>query len=180
MANDTTQTITISKSNEVGFPDVYEADISDTPLKIKAIYEGGGQFSVDLIFTASPSATIQLTSFTSTLNSANVTQSGSNALTLSGSAINIFTDAYYQFIMPDKTLKILKADTTEQYLSLIKWEPPSTKMTTVTHSITYLVTPVSSVIDIPYTATSTFTQDIFWQWRTAIAQFRTVLSKGTI
>jgi hypothetical protein len=82
--------------------------------------------------------------------------------------------------MHDKTLKILKADTTEKYLSLIRWEPPSIKMLTATHSITYLVTPSALDGDLPYTTTSTFTQDVFWQWRTAIAQFGTVLAKGTI
>jgi len=173
--------LSITKSSESGFPDVYEADPAELQLKIKAVYEYGGPFSVNLIFVNTPAVSVQLISFTSTLNGTNVVQSGVNSFTLSGSAINLFNDAYYQFIMPDKTLKILKADTTETYLSLIKWEPPSVKMLTATHSITYLVTPlVPSAEELPYTTTSTFTQDIFWQWRIAIAQFRTVLAKGTI
>jgi len=179
--------LSIAKSSESGFPDVYEADSSDTQLKIKAVYEGGGPFSVNLTFapvpvqgSSSSTVTTTLISFTSTLDGTSVVQNGSNSFTLSGAAANVFTDAYYQFIMPDKTLKILKADTTEKYLSLIRWEPPSIKILTATHSITYLVTPSALGEDLPYTTTSIFTQDVFWQWRTAIAQFGTVLAKGTI
>lgn len=179
--------LNITKSSESGFPDVYEADALDLQLKIKAVYEYGGPFSLNLTIAPTPvqgsaasTVTTTLISFTSTLDGTNVVQNGGNSFTLSGSAVNVFNDAYYQFIMPDKTLKILKADTTEEYLSLIRWEPPSVKMLTATHSITYLVTPIGVSEDLPYTTTSTFTQDVFWQWRIAIAQFRTVLAKGTI
>ena len=173
--------LSITQSNESGFTDVYEYNEVITPYTIKAVYEGGGAFSVDITFSAtSPSvATVSLISFQSTLEGTTVTQISPNTLRLSGNALNVFTDAYYQFIMPDKTLKILKADTTEKYLSLIKWEPPSTKILNATHSITYSVTS-TDISELGGITTSVFDQDVFWQWRYALQQFGDLLSKGTI
>lgn len=173
--------LNITQSNESGFSDVYEYSEIVTPYTIKAVYEGGGEFSVDITFSGeSPTVTtVSLVSFTSTLEGTTLSEVVPNTFRLSGNALNVFTDAYYQFIMPDKTLKILKADTTEEYLSLIKWEPPSVKIFNAVHSITYLVTS-TDVNEFSGITTSVFDQDVFWQWRYALQQFNLVLSKGTI
>lgn len=175
--------LSISKSNESGFPGVYEYnDISDE-YTIKAVYEGSGAFSVDIQFTAVDSgiATIELLSAVSTLQNTTITQISPNTLRLSGNASNVFTDAYYQFIMPDKSLKILKADTKEAYLSLIRWAPPAIKILHATHTITYLASQTGEFGElIETTETVIFSQDVFWQWRYALQQFNTLLSKGTI
>ena len=173
--------LNVTQSNESGFTDVYEYSEIITPYTIKAVYEGGGEFSVDITFSGvSPAvATVELVSFQSTLEGTTLSQVAPNTFRLSGNALNVFTDAYYQFIMPDKTLKILKADTTEEYLSLIKWEPPSIKILNAVHSITYLVTS-TDISELGGITTSVFNQDVFWQWRYALQQFNLVLSKGTI
>lgn len=173
--------LSITKSNEVGFPDVYEYNDVITPYTIKSVYEGGGVFSVDITFSGiSPAVTtVSLISFESTLEGTNVTQVTPDTFRLSGNALNVFTDAYYQFIMPDKTLKILRADTTEEYLSLVRWEPPSVKIFNAVHSITYLVT-TTDLIELGGITTSVFNQDVFWQWRYALQQFSDLLAKGTI
>lgn len=174
--------LSISKTNESGFPDVYEYNDVSNEYTIKAVYEGGGAFSVDVIFAAVDTgvATVSLVNFSSTLENTNVIQISPNTLRISGNALNVFTDAYYQFIMPDKQLKILKADTTEVYSSLIKWEPPAVKVFHAVHSITCNVTTIGGDLSGITLQTFEFTQDVFWQWRYALQQFSTLLAKGTI
>lgn len=182
--------------NESGFPGINENPITGN--RIRAVYEYGASFSVDVHFWeesvdelgAVTTIPITITEFAFTPYDTNMkcTKKNSDTLTISGSIGQTFKDAYYNFIMPDKSVKTLPMDTKEKYLALVKWSPPSKKQDDVSHSlaITYKYTPsvaVGSTINLGeqiVTETKTFVQGIYWNYYIATDQFRTLVSKGII
>lgn len=183
-------------SNESGFPGINENPISGN--RIRAAYEYGAAFSIDVHFWeesvdetgAITILPITLTEFTFTPYDTNLkcVKVNSDTLTISGSIGQTFKDAYYNFIMPDKSVKTLPMDTKEKYLALVKWSPPNKKQDDVTHSltITYKYTPnaTSGSILTPteqiVTETKTFVQGIYWSYPIAVGQFQQLLAKGVI
>lgn len=195
-------TINITLTNLVGFPGLSQNDPSNPLVQtiLPSIYEYGNTFSIDANFTYVPTGeedpyidieldyinVITNLSLTSTLT---VEQIGLKSLRISGRAIDIFTDAFYQFIMPDNSLKILPPDTKEFFLALVRYSPPGVKRKTVTHSINYDVTykPNTSPVgggtpatELTINNTTAFTQDVVWNYNIAVQQFNTVLAKGVI
>lgn len=183
-------------SNESGFPGIDENSVIGN--RIKAVYEYGATFSVDVHFweesvdelNAITIIPITITEFTFSPYDTNIkcVKKNSDTLTISGSIGQTFKDAYYNFIMPDKSVKTLPMDTKEKYLALVKWSPPSTKRDDVTHLLTiaykYTPTTATGTTLIPteqsITETKTFVQGIYWSYPIAVGQFQSVLSKGTI
>jgi hypothetical protein len=156
---------------------------------IDGVYEGGDLFSVDIGFavpipagegsvTYEPVTITKIISMQSDVTGVTFTKVG-DTIRISGSATGVFVDAYYQFIMKDKSLKILPANTQEPYLSIVKWSPPSVKY----------IYDVPYTIKIKYTSattpgeteeTVTILQDIYWTYPPAVAAFKALLAKGTI
>ena len=184
----------ITKTNVSGFPGIAsrytDPEGAGPPQNvIDGVYEGGDLFSVDIGFTVpipgpgeeityEPVTITKLVSAQSDIAGVTFTKV-ENTIRISGSATGVFVDAYYQFIMKDKSLKILPANTQEPYLSIVKWSPPSVKY----------IYDVPYTIKIKYTSpttlseteeTITILQDIYWTYPPAVAAFKALLAKGTI
>ena len=121
---------------------------------------------------------VEFTSYNTNVDGLTCTQLNSTTLKISGIALNVFTDAYYKFLMQDNSVKILPANTTEKYKALIEWSIPENKIAPINHTISAKVTNLQ---DATFSQVSnTLTHDAYWKLESAIAQFRTILSKGTI
>lgn len=191
-------TINITLSNPVGFPGLAQNDPSNPLVQtiLPSVYEYGNIFSIDANFTYVPTGEedpyidieldyISVSTTLSATSTLTVQQVGPKSLRISGRAIDIFTDAFYQFIMPDNSLKILPPDTTEFFLALVRYSPPGIKRKTVTHTVNYDITYQPNPSDPLATGqtinnTTAFTQDIVWNYNIAVQQFNAVLAKGVI
>lgn len=195
-------TINITLTNPVGFPGLSQNDPSNPLVQtiLPSVYEYGNTFSIDANFSYVPTGEedpyidieLDYISVSTNLSAASiltVQQVGPKSLRISGKAIDVFMDAFYQFLMPDNTLKILPADTKEFFLALVRYNPPSLKRKTVTHIVNYDITYVpnpspsgggSPGTELTINSITTFTQDIVWNYNTAVQQFNTVLAKGVI
>jgi hypothetical protein len=191
-------TINITQSNLVGFPGLSQNNPADPLVQtiLPSIYEYGSTFSIDVNFAYVPTGEedpyidieldyISVTTNLSATSTLTVQQVGPKVLRISGRAIDIFTDAFYQFIMPDNSLKILPPTTSEFFLALVRYSPPGLKRKTVTHTINYDVTYTPNPSDplateVTINNTTAFTQDVVWNYNIAVQQFNTVLAKGVI
>lgn len=194
-------TINITLSNPVGFPGLTQNDPSNPLVQtiLPPVYEYGNTFSIDANFTYVPTGEedpyidieldyISVSTTLSATSTLTVQQIGPKSLRISGRAIDIFTDAFYQFIMPDNSLKILPPDTTELFLALVRYSPPGVKRKTVTHTVNYDLTYIPNPsgggggggTELTINSTTAFTQDIVWNYNIAVQQFNAVLAKGVI
>lgn len=191
--------INISLTNAIGFPGLSQNNPANPLVQtiLPSIYEYGNSFSIDAVFTyvpetmsegsEDPYSDIELTykGYTTEIDTV-VSQINTKTFRISGRAIDVFLDAFYQFLMPDNTLKILPADTTETFLALTRYNPPSIKRKTVTHTINYdlkyIANPLASSTTQPMTINNNivFTQDVVWNYDIAVTQFQNVLAKGVI
>ena len=176
--------LSISRLNEVGFPGIVE--LTNDPeggdaapvSRIKAIYEYGDPFSVDfkfedrVILEGSPDV---ITPAIIEIVSTNLPVSGISVVKIA----SVFTDSYYEFIMKDKSIKILPPNTTEEFLSIITWSPPLTKFIDTTYvlnlNVALSTTPTIQTLEV-----LNLSQGVYWYYPTAVQAFRTLLSKGTI
>ena len=187
--------LSISRLNEVGFPGIVE--LTNDPeggdaapvSRIKAIYEYGDPFSVDfkfedrVILEGSPDvitpAIIEIVSTNLPVSGISVVKIASDTLRISGTPSQVFTDSYYEFIMKDKSIKILPPNTTEEFLSIITWSPPLTKFIDTTYvlnlNVALSTTPTIQTLEV-----LNLSQGVYWYYPTAVQAFRTLLSKGTI
>lgn len=183
-----------NKQNEVGFPGITETTndpeggSAAPPNRIKAVYEYGGSFSVELKFIEYSVDPILLTAiespvvisqfaFTPYDSGIKCEKLSDDTLKISGDLGMIFTDSVYNFIMPNRTIKALPANTTEKFLTITSWTPPSQKIRDIAHqlSVTYTSTGVTTT-----TESITINQEIHWRYSTAVAGFRALLAKGSI
>lgn len=178
----------------MGFPGIVETTNDPEggsvapPNRIKAVYEYGGVFSVELKFIeysvdpmllTSIESPVVISAFTFTPYDSGVKceKLSDDTLKISGDLGIIFTDSVYNFIMPDRTIKTLPANTSEQFLTITSWTPPNEKVRDIAHQLS--VTYTSS--DVPATTESiTISQEIHWKYSTAVAGFRALVAKGTI
>lgn len=182
----------ITKSNMSGFPTIAsrytDPEGGGAPANvIDGVYENGDPFSVDILLQEPDPSTdpptllpITITEFSADINIAGIkiVKKSDDTINISGSPSSIFIDSFYQFIMPDKSLKILPADTKETYLSIVKWSPPSVKyIYDVPYQIKlkYVSTLTGVTIE-----TLTILQDIYWTYPPAVAGFKALLARGTI
>jgi hypothetical protein len=185
----------IVKSNASGFPvpaipsRYNDPEGTGAPVNtLEGVYENGSTFSVDIaiqeeVIVESSIAYIDVpvTSVTASNLPSGITVSKfTDKIRISGSPFSVFTDSFYQFVMKDRSLKILPVDTTEPVLAIVRWSPPSTKIAydvPYTINLKYMSSGVSSV---EVSETITILQDIYWNYGVAVTGFRNALAKGTI
>lgn len=184
-------TIKIVKSNASGFPipaipsRYNDIEGATTPVNVlEGVYENASAFSVDITIQEedlSGELPVYIDVPVTQVISSNppfgitISKQGSN-IRISGSPSKIFTDSFYQFVMQDKSVKILPADNTESTLKLIRWSPPSTK---IAYDVPYVINFKYSSNGIEIPETITILQDIYWDYGVAITEFRNVLAKET-
>lgn len=147
-------------------------------------YDGAGLFTADINFYEEFEAgtpilqEIELVSYNSPVNGFVVTQHNATTLRLSGTASNVIPGSFFTFLMPDKTIKVLPPDTTEDFDTLLAWNPPGPKMIQVTHTMDVRIkkTPSSS----NYIETLNVTQEIYWRYQFGIQAFQSLLARGRL
>ena len=97
------------------------------------------------------------------------TQINANTIRIDGPILNVFTDQYYQFVLPDLSTPILPFDTEEEFYSLIKYQKPASN--TILFEYSFLVN------DLYDTAVY---QWINWKYETAVNNIQALASKGTL
>lgn len=186
------EALELVKSSQSGFPGIStrytdpEGGTGFPPNTIDPVYEDGDFFSVDFLLRSPVNSgefvTYKAVTIVSIIPNINidgirVSKKSSNIITLSGSPSNVFTDSYYEFIMKDRTIKKLPSNTTEDFLSVIRWSPPSTKFlydVPYDMRIRYTVEGDTGVYEDPIT----IRQDVYWNMYTSLSNFRKFVSKG--
>lgn len=88
---------------------------------------------------------------------------------LEGPIFNVFTDQFYQFVLPDMSTPILPFDTQQQFYSLIKYQKPAKNSTELKYDFL-----INNTID-----TSIY-QIIVWRYQTAVNNIQNLVSKGLV
>lgn len=124
-------------------------------------------------------ANIELLSYSGS-NGFICTQTTNKTVSVSGIPKQVFTDAYYQFLMNDNTVKTLPQDTQEDFKALVRWSPPKSKEITITHNFLVKINYLEDTL--PKTAIQVLTvpQTIRWRLDLAVVAFRNALAKGKI
>lgn len=184
--------LNIVKSNESGFPGLATRYTdpeggSGVPANVlQPVYESGDFFSVDVQLRSPVTSTetvtylaVEITELTPSVNVEGIKVSliSTDTLRISGSPSSVFVDAYYEFIMKDKSIKKLPANTTEDFLSIIRWSPPSIKLL---EDVPYNIKLKYKVVGdtVVNEETLTVLQDIYWSYSTSISNFRSFVSRG--
>ena len=188
----------ITQANISGF--TAPADQSSQEQFLPAAYEFVDSFSVDIIFEgkyeqidtvvdpttgASSSTTSYVyqyaTNVTSSFDFASlgIEFSKPNAYTvrLVGPAESVFTNQFYQFKMPDMSLKMLPANTTEPFLGLVHYQMPSPTYTMKEY-------PFAVTIPATYGSTSTVVENttmsqwFYWKYQVAVSNVAAINARG--
>ena len=156
---------------------------------IPTVYEAAG-FSIDLQFEGSyaseadpPEITYQNATAVSlttnvAINGLVATKPNAYTYRITGAWANAFTNSYYQFIMQDYSLKVLPPTTTEDWISLIRYQMPSP--TSIQKDIVFSVTiPADPILGgAPTTENVTMSQWVFWNFASARASVINLVSLG--
>lgn len=104
------------------------------------------------------------------------TQINNYTIRIDGPILNVFTDQFYQFAVPDDTTPIpnittpiLPFDTDVEFYSVIKYQKPS--VNTVLFNYTFLVNNTFNTVVYQW---------INWRFDTAVNNIRNLASKGTL
>lgn len=202
---------TLTQSNLFGFPGLPSNEGNPTfQTIIKPVYEFGDEFGLDLDFAYSGGeeyidVNVYLTGFSSEISIFNVTQINTKKFRITGRAVNIFLDQYYEFNMSTTgvVLKRLPPDTTEDFAALVRYEPPNVFRLTKTHTINYRVeytpnpnfgasagnpsanppvpaTPASPLAPLIINTSTAFSQDVVWRYDRAVQNVQALLARGKL
>lgn len=155
-------TLRISKLNSTGFTAPQAEVIPEDQTYLDSAYEALDIFSVDIKFEgqyqeySDPAGGGEPTyvyanaiDVTSTVDwsSIGITYSKPNAYTvrLAGPATNVFINQFYQFKMSDYSVKILPADTQEEFFGLVQYQMPSPTYIMKTYPFTVTI-PKENVV----------------------------------
>jgi hypothetical protein len=155
--------------------DVYEVDSFSFDLTYQLYSEIAGE----TVTQTNVDTEIELISYSSgEITGLSAVKIDDQTVRISGAISDAFNDAFYRFVMPDYSVKLLPASTTEEYLALIEWSIPSIKIKDFTHTVICKVTNLED--DTFEERTNTFPQTVYWKLEPALLQFRNILAKGKI
>lgn len=161
-----------------------EAPTDEISTGFVPIYENAGVFTAELSYEteAAPGAPLTpapftLISYTAPFQGFTATQKNNMTIKITGTATNVFQGSAYEFLMPDNTVQTLPVDTNADFLTLVKWSPPSVKYKVVTHTITAsFVDPIVG----PFITTFNIQQDVYWKLGPSLQSFRNLLARGRV
>jgi len=186
-------TIRVTHSNEIGIPDAPAGDeyagITD-PLELqfylRSVYEGT-IFSVDLTFDgvyidpmAEEKTYLPATNVTFTAPSTGivVTKLSNSSVRVAGPYSNPFPNTFYRFIMADYTTKILQANSTEDWIGLVEYNPPSPTYIEKTFNLAVTIPADPLLGGNPTTETITMHQWVYWSYATARNSIISLAAQG--
>lgn len=166
--------------NETGYgADLEAVVLNPLAIEFQSIYENYNNYSVDLVFFEEDltdpltpiliELPVNLVSYQCTVDGGSAAKIGSNRIRINIKAVNVFIDAYYKFIMPDYSTKILPANTSENVLSLVEWSTPQIKIKNILHTVAISTTDVF-----------TFPQEVYWRYLSALEAFQNIIKNNKI
>lgn len=155
-------------------PTVYEAATFSIDLQFEGSYAGAGEPPE---ITYQNATAVSLTTNVA-INGLVATKPNAYTYRITGAWANAFTNSYYQFIMQDYSLKVLPPTTTEDWISLIRYQMPSP--TSIQKDIVFSVTiPADPILGgAPTTENVTMSQWVFWNFASARASVINLVSLG--
>jgi hypothetical protein len=186
-------TIRVTKSNESGFPAPPAGDqlgnIAD-PLELQfylqSVYEGSA-FSVDLTFEgayADP-ATGALTyapatnvTFAAPTSGVTITKLSDSSVRVVGPYANPFPNTFYRFKMADYSTKILSPNTTENWIALVEYNPPSPTFIEKTFDLSVTIPADPTLGGNPTTETVTMHNWVYWTYSSARTTVINLVAQG--
>lgn len=154
--------IFVTKSNIIGkaplsldpYGDDFEVQPTIIPTAVMKRF-----FSCDISFSFLGSEgllEIQSINFPSTTSVGQTIQKiSTNTIRLSGSSPNVSTDSFYEFLLPNNTIKVLPANNNQQG-RLIQYSPPSSREVETTFTCNFTLLPI--ILGTPALETVTFSQ----------------------
>lgn len=98
-----------------------------------------------------------------------------------GKPLTVFTEQIFTVLMEDlKTLKNVQANTNEKYAALVKWQPPSIKEKTISHTLLLRVSYEETAGSKTAIQTFSLPQKVRWRLDLGVNAFNNFLSKGSI
>lgn len=174
-------TVRVTKSNESGFsspPGDQYVGIAD-PLQqqfyLQSVYEGV-TFSADLVFEGvyTDVATGLLTylpatnvTFGTPDSGITITKLNNNTVRVTGPYSNPFPSTFYRFKMADYSEKILPANTTEDWIALLEYNPPTPTFIEKTFNLTVTIPPDPVLGGNPTNEVVTMHGWVYWSYGTA-------------
>jgi len=149
-----------------------------------SVYDGAGMFTADIKFyeiippDTQEFQNIELVSYNSPAIGLAVSQFDNQTLRISGAVSNAIQGGQFQFLMPDKSIQILPADTSLLYDTIISWSPPSVKVITITHTLEIRIKKIPSTLN--YVETFIATQEVYWKYEYDLQAFQQALAKGRL
>jgi hypothetical protein len=177
-------TVSVTIIDLQGFPSPAINPPEDPPLLLEDLYEGS-TVSFNVRFqayeiigeTASEVDTlINLYSYDTDVSGFIAKKSSNTIVNISGTPTKVFTDAFYEVLNRQKSLQVVSADNVGDFLSLIKWSTPSTKIKDFYHNLTVNVITDKGNIDYA----NSFPQSVYWRADVASAAFLELVSRSEI
>jgi hypothetical protein len=155
-------------------PTVYEAAGFSIDLKFEGAYASA---ATPPVITYQNATAVSLTTNVA-INGLVVTKPNVYTYRISGAWTDAFINSYYQFIMQDYSLKVLPPNTTEDWISLIRYQMPSP--TSIQKDIVFSVTipPDPLVGGAATTENVTMSQWVFWNFASARASVINLVGLG--
>ena len=184
-------TIRVTKSNESGFatpPGDEYAGVDPLQLQyyLQSAYEGSA-FSVDLtlegaytdpateLVTYQPATNVTFATQTSGIT---LTKLNANTVRVTGPYANPFPNTFYRFKMADYSVKILPSNTTEKWLGLVEYFPPSPTFIEKTFDLTVTIPADPLLGGSATTETLTMHQWIYWNYAAARSAIVNLVAQG--
>ena len=122
---------------------------------------------------------VDLVSYTTDISGLKAEKVSGQVIRVSGTPTDIFTDGYYRVLLKDKkTLQQIKSDGGEDFLTIVQWSIPTTKIKEFQHNVTVQITNLD---DDSYGLDSNLiTQTAYWKSDNAVLTFRNLLSRSEI
>lgn len=97
---------------------------------------------------------------------------------VSGQALDIFTDEIFRFVFADGTEQNLPQVNEEDWLSIIKWQDPSVKETNVTYLFEVTLAENIYVATGPYSIN--LTQFVYWFFEPSLNRFQELVAESAL
>jgi hypothetical protein len=152
-------------------PTVFEAASFSVDLNFEGAYAEGEAFTYQNAISVTALSDVSAMGLT-------ITALNSHSLRVSGSQNNAFPGTFYQFLMPNYSLKVLPPTTTETYLSLVQYHMPAVTSILKEIQFTVVIPPDPLLGGTNVTETVTMNQWVMWRYASAKAGVLLAVSKG--
>jgi hypothetical protein len=182
-------TVTITKINESGFPSIpgdeylgltpeeqesfFPSIVQNQPFFIDCLVQSFILQDEEILFKNIQSVNVTFPDYQS-LELEIIDDNPLNyVVRIIGNLENLFPGEIFQFLMKNRTIKILPVDSEENWLSIVRWGIPPIRKIILTYNF--------SIIDEENQQTNiTFQQNAYWRFDQSLIDFQQVLAKSKL